>query len=122
MKLYIVGGKSPTGKALIEILRKHKIRFLAPADKYFDPDNALAIAKSITDFRPDQLINLADFISGNHSALKRAESAEERCRQINAQLPAVLSEVCNHLGIPLLHLRRQSQLVQRKGPSLLQVP
>ena len=65
MKLYIVGGKSPTGKALIEILRKHKIRFLAPSDKYFDPDNALAIAKSITDFRPDQLINLADFISGN---------------------------------------------------------
>jgi len=50
VKLYIVGGKSPTGKALIEILRKHKIRFLAPADKYFDPDNALAIAKSITDF------------------------------------------------------------------------
>ena len=47
MKLYIVGGKSPTGKALIEILRKHKIRFLAPADKYFDPDNALAITKSI---------------------------------------------------------------------------
>ena len=104
MKLYIVGGKSPTGKALIEILRKHKIRFLAPSDKYFDPDNALAIAKSITDFRPDQLINLADFISGNHSALKRAESAQERCRKINAQLPAVLSEVCNHLGIPLLHL------------------
>lgn len=104
MKLYIVGGKSPTGKALIEILRKHKIRFLAPADKYFDPDNALAIAKSITDFRPDQLINLADFISGNHSALKRAESTELRCRQINAQLPAVLSEICNHLGIPMLHL------------------
>ena len=104
VKLYIVGGKSPTGKALIEALRKQKIRFLAPADKYFDPDNALAIAKSITDFRPDQVINLADFISGNHSALKRAESTELRCRKINAQLPAVLSEVCNHLGTPLIHL------------------
>jgi dTDP-4-dehydrorhamnose reductase len=104
VKLYIVGGKSPTGKALIEILRKHKIRFLAPADKYFDPNNALAIAKSITDFRPDQLINLADFISGNHGALKRAESTELRCRQVNAQLPAVLSEVCDHLAIPMLHL------------------
>lgn len=104
MKLYIVGGKSPAGKALIELLRKHKIRFLAPADKYFDPDNALAIAKSITDFRPDQLINLADFISGNHSALKRAESTQQRCRQINAQLPAVLSEVCRKHEIPLLHL------------------
>ena len=82
MKLFIVGGNSPTGKGLIEILRKNKVRFLAPADKHFLPENAVAIAKMVTDYSPSQLINAADFISRNHSALKRAESAEQRCEQI----------------------------------------
>lgn len=104
MKLFIVGGNSPTAKELLEILRKHKIRFLAPADKHFDPDNEVAIAKMITDYSPNQLINLADFISGNHGALKRAEASEERCRKINAKVPAALAEICNHLNIPMLHL------------------
>ena len=104
MKLFIVGGNSPTAKELLEILRKHKIRFQAPADKHFDPDNDVAIAKMITDYAPTQLINLADFISGNHSALKRAESSENQCQQINAQLPAKLAEISNHLNIPLLQL------------------
>lgn len=104
MKLFIVGGNSPTAKDLVEILRKRKIRFQAPADKHFDPDNAIAIAKMVTDYAPTQLINLADFISGNHGALKRAESSEMRCRQINSLLPAKLAEISNHLNIPLLHL------------------
>lgn len=104
MKLFLVGANSPTGKGLVEILRKRKIRFQAPADKHFDPENGVAIAKMITDYSPTQLINLADFISGNHSALKRAESSELRCRQINALLPATLAEICNHLNIPITHL------------------
>lgn len=104
MKIFLVGANSPTGKGLIEILRKRKIRFQAPADKHFDPGNGVAIAKMITDYSPTQLINLADFISGNHSALKRAESSEQRCQQINSQLPATLAEICNHLNIPMLHL------------------
>lgn len=104
MKLFLVGGNSPTGKGLIEILRKNKIRFIAPADKHFDPDNGVAIAKMITDFAPSQLVNLADFISRNHSALKRAQSSEHRCEQINALLPECLAEICNHLNIPMLHL------------------
>lgn len=99
-----MGGNSPTAKDLVEILRKRKIRFQAPADKHFDPDNAIAIAKMVTDYAPTQLINLADFISGNHGALKRAESSEMRCRQINSLLPAKLAEISNHLNIPLLHL------------------
>jgi dTDP-4-dehydrorhamnose reductase len=104
VKLFIVGANSPTGKALVEILRKRKIRFQAPADKHFDPDNEVAIAKMVTDYSPTQLINLADFISGYHSALKRAESFAQRCQQINALLPAKLAEICNHLNIPMLHL------------------
>ena len=70
MRLFLAGTNSPTGKDLIEILRKRKIRFLAPPDKFFDPDNRTAIAKMVTDYGPTQLINLTDFISGNHSALK----------------------------------------------------
>jgi dTDP-4-dehydrorhamnose reductase len=104
VKLFIVGGKSPTGKALIESLRRNKIRFVSPPEKFFDLDNTLGIAKVISDYAPSQLINLTDFISGNHSALKKSESAEVRCRQINAQLPAVLSEISNHLNIPILQL------------------
>jgi dTDP-4-dehydrorhamnose reductase len=104
VKLFIVGANSPTGKALVEILRKRKIRFQAPADKHFDPDNEVAIAKMVTDYSPTQLINLADFISGYHSALKRAESFAQRCQQINALLPSKLAEICNHLNIPILHL------------------
>lgn len=104
MKLFLVGANSPTGRGLIEILRKNKIRFLAPADKNFDPVNAGSISRMIADFAPTQLINLADFISRNHSALKRAESSEERCERINALLPAMLAETCDQLDIPMLHL------------------
>ena len=88
MKLFIVGGNSPTAKDLIEILRMHKIRFKAPADKYFDPDDPVSIAKLVTDYAPTQLINLADFISGNHSALRRARGALVRygqCAERNRQ-------------------------------------
>jgi len=104
VKLFLVGANSPTGRGLIEILRKNKIRFLAPADKNFDPVNASAISKMIVDFAPTQLVNMADFISRNHSALKRAESSEKRCERINALLPAMLAETCSQLDIPMLHL------------------
>lgn len=104
MKLFLVGARSPTGKALTEILRKRKISFLAPAEKHFRPDNAPKIAAMIGEYEPTQLINLADFISGNHSALKRAQSMEERCRAINAELPGVLADICGHRKIPLFHL------------------
>ena len=104
MKLFIVGGNSPTAKDLIEILRRNKVRFQAPADKNIDPDDPVGIAKLVTDYAPTQLINLADFISGNHSALRRAETTEESCYKINARLPATLSEICDHLNIPILHL------------------
>jgi len=104
VKLFLVGANSPTGRGLIEILRKNKIRFLAPADKHFDPDNADSIAKMVTEFAPSQLINLADFISRNHSALKRAESSEQRCERINSLLPARLAEICDQLDLPMLHL------------------
>jgi len=104
VKLFLVGANSPTGRGLIEILRKNKIRFLAPADKNFDPVDAGSIAKMIADFAPTQLVNMADFISRNHSALKRAESSGERCKRINALLPAALAEICDRLDIPMLHL------------------
>lgn len=104
MKLFLVGANSPAGKGLVEILRKRKIRFLAPADKHFVPENAIAIAKMVTDYAPTQLVNMADFISRNHSALKKAESLESRCRQVNAELPASLAEICDHLNIPMMHL------------------
>lgn len=104
MKLFLVGGNSPTGKCLIEILRKRKIRFLAPADKHFDPGKAVVINKLVKDYAPTQLINMADFISGNHSALKRAETSAARCTQINQQLPAKLAEICGQHEIPMLQL------------------
>jgi len=104
MRLFLVGARSPTGKDLIEILRRRKIRFMAPPEKHFDPDNAVAIAKMVTDYGPTQLINLTDFISGNHSALRRAETTADRCHKINAELPATLAEISDHLNIPMLHL------------------
>tara|TARA_B100000686_G_C16646571_1_gene893125 strand:+ start:200 stop:1195 length:996 start_codon:yes stop_codon:yes gene_type:complete len=104
LKLFIVGGNSPTAKDLIEILRERRIRFQAPPDKQIDPNDEVSIAKLITEAAPSQLVNLADFISTNHSALRRAETMEDRCYQINARLPTVLSEVCNHLNIPIIHL------------------
>jgi dTDP-4-dehydrorhamnose reductase len=104
LKLFIVGGNSPTAKDLIEILRLQRVSFQAPADKHFNSEDGVAIAKMIADYGPTQLINLADFISGNHSSLRRAETAEERCYQINAKLPVVLAEITNHLNIPVVHL------------------
>ncbi len=104
MKLFLVGAKSPTGKALVKILRERRIRFLAPPEYQFVPENAEEIARMVTEFSPTQLINLADFISGNHGALRKAESQEERCRKINADLPEVLTGVCQRLKIPICHL------------------
>jgi len=104
VKLFLVGANSPTGKELVEILRRRKVGFLAPADKHFEPGNEVALAKMITEYNPDQLINLADFISGNHSALNRAEKVQQRCYLINTYLPSALSEICNHLNIPMIHL------------------
>ncbi len=104
MKLFLVGARSPTGKALTSVLRRRRVPFLAPAEKHFTPDNASTIAAMIGEYQPTQLINLADFISGNHSALKRAQFMAERCRTINAQLPEVLAGICGRLEIPLLHL------------------
>lgn len=104
MRLFLAGGNSPTGKELQEILRRRRIRFQAPADKHFDPDNAVAVARMITEYAPTQLINLTDFISGHHRALLRAESSEPRCFAVNARLPAVLAEICDHLNVPMLHL------------------
>lgn len=104
MKLFIVGGNSPTAKDLIEVLRQNRIRFQAPPDKYLDPGDPVGIAKLITDAAPTQLVNLADFISTNHSALRRAETTEDRCYQINSRLPGTLSEICDHLNIPIVHL------------------
>ena len=104
MKLFIVGGNSPTATDLLELLKKQKIPYKAPPDKYFNPDEGVAIAKMITDYGPTQLINLADFISGNHSSLRRAETAQDGCYQINANLPVALAEITNHLNIPVIHL------------------
>jgi dTDP-4-dehydrorhamnose reductase len=104
LKLFIVGGNHPVAKELIGSLRRFKIRFQAPADKRFDPDNGVAIAKMVTDYSPTLLINLADFISGNHGALNRAETSEQRCEKINALLPGTLAEICNHLNIPMLQI------------------
>jgi dTDP-4-dehydrorhamnose reductase len=104
MKLFIVGVNSPTGKELIEILRRRKIRFLAPADKHFEQADEVTIAKMVTDYQPDQIVNVADFIAGNHSALKRAEKVRERCFRINGRLPAILSEIGQQLDIPIVHL------------------
>ena len=104
MKLFLVGARSPTGKALVEVLRTRRIPFLAPAEKHFTPDNAEAIAAMIGEYEPSQIINLADFISGYHSALKRAQFMEDRCQAINAELPGVLTEICSRRETPLLHL------------------
>lgn len=104
MKLLVVGANSPTGKSLTEILRKRKIRFHAPADKHFDLKDPAAMARLIAESAPTQLVNLTDFISSNHSALRRAETAYTRCNRINAELPTALSQVCAQQGIPLLHL------------------
>lgn len=104
MKLFVVGANSPTGKHFVELLRKRRVSFLAPPRHQFFPENAMTIAKMVTEYAPTQLVNLTDFISGNHSALRRAESVEERCRDVNTLLPATLAEICNHLNVPMLHL------------------
>lgn len=104
MKLFVTGANSPTGKHLVELLRQRRVSFLAPARHHFFPENAMNIAKMVTEYGPSQLINLTDFISGNHNALRRAERFEHRCRDVNTLLPATLAEICHHLQVPMLHL------------------
>lgn len=108
MKLFIVGGTSPTGENLLEILRRRKIQFLAPGDKVFDPGRELAIAKIITDYKPSQLVNLASYKSRFHSAMTKAEKSVDRCHYVQAELPELFAQVCTHLDIPMVHLSNAS--------------
>ena len=104
MKLFIVGSASPIGIELIALLEQRGIKYSSPAEADYEPLNAVNIAKLITDYSPDQIINLATYNSASQTALFTAEKNPQACISANKLLPAALAEISDHLNIPLLHL------------------
>jgi len=103
MKLFIVGSAGPIGVDLVTLLEQWGIEYhlLMPE---FNLEDAVSVAKQITDYSPSQIINLDTFRSGSQRALFDAELDEDACVRVNSQLPATLAEIADHLNIPLLHL------------------
>jgi dTDP-4-dehydrorhamnose reductase len=104
VKLLIVGAGSPVGQELLKLLRQQGVEHFAPEVGKFDPRDSLNVARVITQYAPDQVINLSSYRAGSQLAAREAEQDAEVCELINHQLPSVIAQVCDHLNIPLLHL------------------
>ncbi len=104
MKLLIVGAASAVGGELVKQLQQREIEFFAPEPNKIHARDAIKAAKIITQYAPDQVINLASYAAGSQLAVSRAEEDPQECEAVNYTQASVLAQVCDHLNIPLLHL------------------
>jgi dTDP-4-dehydrorhamnose reductase len=104
VKLLIVGAGSPVGQELLKLLHQQGVEHFAPEVGKLDPRDPLKVARVITQYAPDQVINLASYRAGSQLAVREAEQNVEACELINHQQPSVIAQVCDHLNIPLIHL------------------
>ena len=104
MKLLVVGAASPSGKALISLLRQRRIPYHSFNERQLDDDDPADAASNLVRLAPDQVINLAQFRYGSQTAYQSAERSPDACRLINQQRAVNLARICGDLGLPLIQL------------------
>jgi len=104
VKLAIAGAGTPTGKELLELLKKQGIaHFTVPDDLLLAAHNP-ELDQLLDQQRPDQLINLNAFEPFSQSALVLAETRKPECAEVQRDYAARLASACGHHEVPMLHL------------------
>lgn len=96
MKTLILGANGMLGHALVRV-------FGADATAWdrndLDSTDATAVAKKLSELRPDVVVNAAAY-----TAVDRAESEPNIAMRVNGDAVGYLAGACKALGIPLLHI------------------
>ncbi|MFM1895508.1 MAG: hypothetical protein RLZZ385_582 [Pseudomonadota bacterium] len=104
MKLLVVGAASPSGKALISLLRQRRIPHHSFNERQLDDEDPADAERNLQRLAPDQVLNLAPFKFSSQHAPQLAERAADACRRANQRRTAKLAQICGKLELPLLQL------------------
>lgn len=98
MRVLITGCKGQVGYCLTERL-KDKVDILALDYEGLDITDEKAVNKTVSDFKPDYIINAAA-----HTAVDRAEEEIELSNAINRDGPRYLAEAAKQVNAVILHI------------------
>jgi dTDP-4-dehydrorhamnose reductase len=104
VKVLLLGAQSSIGRELIRLFDERQIEWQSADEAGINVDDPVGTARTLTHAGADQVINLLSFAAGQQGAVSAAESAVDQADKINHMLPDLLSQVCDHLHIPLIHL------------------
>ena len=98
MRVLITGCNGQVGYCLAERL-KDKAEILALDQEGLDITDEQAVKKTVSDFKPDYIINAAA-----HTAVDRAEEEVELSNAINRDGPQYLAEAAQQVNAVILHI------------------
>ena len=98
MRVLITGCNGQVGYCLTERL-KDKVEILALDQEGLDITDERAVNKTVSDFKPDYIINAAA-----HTAVDRAEEEIESSNAINRDGPRYLAEAAQQVNAVILHI------------------
>lgn len=104
MKVLILGAQSSVGRELVRLFDERQIEWMAADEAGINVDDPVGTARTLTRAGADQVINLLSLAADHQNAMLDAESAVDSSDKINHLLPDLLSQACDHLHIPLIHL------------------
>lgn len=96
MNIAVTGAGGQLGGELCRRLGERAVGLDVPQ---FDLTDAEGVLQTLTDLRPDAVINTAAY-----TLVDRAEQDADRCRHINADGVARLAEACRRLDVPLVQI------------------
>ncbi|HBX37101.1 MAG TPA: hypothetical protein DEG76_07380 [Pseudohongiella sp.] len=104
MKVLILGASSGIGQELCRLFDERQVQWVAAEQHSVNVDDPVGAARVVTHAGAGQVINLTAYAAGRQDALQLAESAPDETDKQNHQLADLLSQVCDHLHIPMIHL------------------
>lgn len=108
MKVLLLGGSGQLGRDLLDALTGHDV--VAPDHATLDITDEDAVRSSVTQLRPDVVINTAAF----HD-LVRCEHEPDRAFAVNALGPRNLARACCQTGARLVHISTDYVFSGSKG-------
>lgn len=99
MKLLITGANGQVGWEIIQRAKKLGIDFCPLNHAQLDITDKSAVAKVVTEYSPDYLVNAAAY-----TAVDKAENKADLAFAVNAQGASNLAMICHQHSIPLVHI------------------